>query len=124
MLSNRSMPRCTVIPELAYSEVGEASDWLCDVFGFTVRLRIASHRVLLNVGAGAVVLTEMAADQQTAHSAHSVMVRVDDVDRHHGRAKLRGVRILRPPYYREDIGDRWSEEDSDRLHSWGYLREG
>ena len=26
-------------------------------------------------------------------------------------------------YYREDIGDRWFEEDSDRLHSWGYLRE-
>jgi len=26
-------------------------------------------------------------------------------------------------YYRDDIGDRWSEEDSDRLHSWGYLRE-
>jgi phosphoribosylamine--glycine ligase len=26
-------------------------------------------------------------------------------------------------YYREDIGDRWLEEDSDRLHSWGYLRE-
>jgi len=25
-------------------------------------------------------------------------------------------------YYRKDIGDRWSE-DSDRLHSWGYLRE-
>jgi len=24
---------------------------------------------------------------------------------------------------REDVGDRWSEEDSDRLHSWGYLRE-
>lgn len=23
-------------------------------------------------------------------------------------------------YYREDIGDRWNEEDSDRLHSWGY----
>jgi phosphoribosylamine--glycine ligase len=26
-------------------------------------------------------------------------------------------------YYREDIGDRWFEEDSDRLHSWDYLRE-
>jgi len=25
-------------------------------------------------------------------------------------------------YYRKDIGDRWFE-DSDRLHSWGYLRE-
>ena len=26
-------------------------------------------------------------------------------------------------YFRDDIGDRWAE-DSDRLHSWGYLREG
>src|SRR5262249_12457476 len=25
-------------------------------------------------------------------------------------------------YYRDDISDRW-EEDSDRLHNWGYLRE-
>jgi phosphoribosylamine--glycine ligase len=25
-------------------------------------------------------------------------------------------------YYRKDIGDRWFE-DSDRLHTWGYLRE-
>lgn len=25
-------------------------------------------------------------------------------------------------YYRDDIGERW-EEDSDRLHTWGYLRE-
>lgn len=25
-------------------------------------------------------------------------------------------------YYRDDIGDRWSE-DSDKLHNWGYLRE-
>ena len=25
-------------------------------------------------------------------------------------------------YYRKDIGDRWFE-DSDKLHTWGYLRE-
>ena len=25
-------------------------------------------------------------------------------------------------YYRTDVGDRWFE-DSDRLHSWGYLRD-
>jgi phosphoribosylamine--glycine ligase len=24
-------------------------------------------------------------------------------------------------YYRTDIGDRWAE-DSDKLHTWGYLR--
>ena len=25
-------------------------------------------------------------------------------------------------YYRDDIGERWYE-DSDRLHTWGYLRD-
>jgi uncharacterized glyoxalase superfamily protein PhnB len=43
MLVNRSMPRCTVIPELAYPDVGEAIDWLCNAFGFTLRLRIAAR---------------------------------------------------------------------------------
>jgi phosphoribosylamine---glycine ligase len=36
--------------------------------------------------------------------------------------RLRNVMIPHM-YYREDIGDRWLEEDSDRLHAWGYLRE-
>ena len=33
MLPNRSIPRCTVIPELAYPELGKAIDWLCGAFG-------------------------------------------------------------------------------------------
>jgi len=35
-----------------------------------------------------------------------------------------GVKTIIIPnmYYRTDIGDRWGE-DSDKLHSWGYLRE-
>ena len=50
MLQNRSVPRSTVIPELAYDDVTHAADWLCDVFGFNVRVRIGNHRVQLNVG--------------------------------------------------------------------------
>ncbi len=39
------------------------------------------------------------------------------------QAYSRVKNILIPSmYYRDDIGDRWSE-DSDRLHNWGYLRE-
>jgi len=53
MLANRSIPRCTVIPELAYPDIGEAIDWLCDAFGFSLRLRIGNHRAQLNVGDGA-----------------------------------------------------------------------
>ncbi len=36
-------------------------------------------------------------------------------------ARLRNI-LIPNMYYRDDIGDRW-EEDSDRLHNWGYLRE-
>lgn len=97
MLTNRSMPRCTVIPELAYPNVADAADWLCEAFGFTVRLRIANHRIQLNVGEGAVVVTEGGDPASPDAPAHGIMVRVEDVDAHHARAAAHGARILRPP---------------------------
>lgn len=102
MLSNRSMPRGTVIPELAYPDVSEAAAWLCDAFGFTLRLQIANHRVQLNVGDGAIVVTERrqaeAPDATVAADAtHSVMVRVEDAHRHHEHARQRGALILQAP---------------------------
>jgi uncharacterized glyoxalase superfamily protein PhnB len=59
-----------------------------------LRLRVSNHRAQLNVGDGAVVLTEQRSGEK---HACSVMVRVADVDRHFERAKQRGARILRPP---------------------------
>jgi hypothetical protein len=59
MLSNRSIPRATVIPVLAYPDVNQAAAWPRDAFGFSVRLRIGSHRVQLNAGDGAVIVREM-----------------------------------------------------------------
>jgi phosphoribosylamine---glycine ligase len=42
----------------------------------------------------------------------------------HRRAYNRVRTVMIPNmYYREDVGDRCSEEDSDRLHNWGYPRE-
>ena len=63
MRPNRSMPGCTVLPELVYADVGAAADWLCAVFGFTERWRAGSHRVQLAVGDGAVALTEQRSGQ-------------------------------------------------------------
>ena len=96
MLSNRSIPASTVMPVLPYSNVGEAIDWLSDVFGFTVRLRIANHRAQLNVGDGAMVVTERPSGDG-GECAGLVLVRVDDVDRHHQHARGRGARIVRVP---------------------------
>src|SRR5262244_3341604 len=135
MLVNRSIPRCTVIPELAYPDVGEAIDWLCDAFGFTLRVRIGNHRAQLNVGDGAVVVTEQpggagrgspgtiaSPPSHQGELAHSVMVRVENVDSHHQRAAQHGARILRLPtdypygerqYTAEDLAShRWTFSQS------------
>jgi len=130
MLSNRSIPRSTVIPEIAYPDVLAAADWLCTAFGFAVRLYIGDHRVQLNVGDGAVILTEQ--EGTPGRDSHSVLVRVPDVDSHHEHARQNGAHVLRPPasypygerqYTVEDFaGHRWtfsqSIADVDPL-AWG-----
>ena len=45
MRDNRSVPPCAVIPVLTYPSPQEAAECLEKVFGFTVRLRIANHRL-------------------------------------------------------------------------------
>ncbi len=123
MRANRSIPRSTVIPELLYQDIGEAIDWLCRAFGFTLRLRIGSHRAQLNVGDGAVVLTELRVDDgKDSPGRSAVLVRVEDVNRLHERAKQHGARILRPPadhpygerqFTAEDLaGHRWTFSES------------
>jgi uncharacterized glyoxalase superfamily protein PhnB len=94
MLSNRSVSPCTVIPVLSYPDVGAAVDWFSKAFGFTVRLRIANHRIQLKAGDGCIVVAE---GNVPADSAHLVMVRVPDADSHHERARRHGAKILNPP---------------------------
>ncbi|HEX5830049.1 MAG TPA: VOC family protein [Gemmatimonadaceae bacterium] len=109
---NRSMPPSVVIPVLGYPDVPAAVEWLCRVFGFAERLRIADHRAQLSVGTGDVVVAGRHPGVD-AGAAHSVMVRVADVHAHHARAKAAGARILAPPtdypygerqYSAEDLG--------------------
>jgi len=87
------MPTSTVIPVLGYEDVGEAIAWLGRTFGFTERWRAGSHRAQLAVGDGAVALTERGGDARPAE----VMVRIDDLDAHHARARDNGAEILREP---------------------------
>jgi uncharacterized glyoxalase superfamily protein PhnB len=99
MLSNRSIPRATVIPVLAYPDVNQAAAWLCDAFGFSVRLRIGSHRVQLNVGDGAVIVREMRSNEvnEALGSGYSVTIRVEDADTHYRWARDHGARITEEP---------------------------
>ncbi len=91
MLTNRSIPDCPVIPELAYPDVAAAVDWLCKAFGFTLRVRIGNHRAQLNAGDGALVVRE------GKGGGDRVMIRVDDADAHCARAEGAGARIVQRP---------------------------
>ncbi len=95
MLSNRSMPEATVIPVLVYPDFTRAVDWLCDTFGFSLRLRIADHRAQLNVADGAVVVTSGSLGDRQGFG--SIMVRVKDVNFHYERSKERQARVLIMP---------------------------
>jgi uncharacterized glyoxalase superfamily protein PhnB len=114
MTTNRSMPPSVVIPELPYPDVRAAVDWLCRAFGFVERLQIANHRAQLLLGEGSVIVTQRGKDASTV----SLLVRVDNIDKHFEYAKQAGARIINTPedypygerqYTAEDIGGhRWT----------------
>ena len=121
MLSNRSIPCAIVIPVLAYPDVNQAAAWLCDAFGFSVRLRIGNHRVQLNVGDGAVIVREMRPNEVDAPLGvgHSVTIRVEDVDAHCNRASEHGARITQEPVT-HPYGERQYNADDLAGHSWTF----
>jgi hypothetical protein len=52
VIRNQSVPPSTVIPQVAYPDVRRAAAWLCDAFGFRVRLFVGNHRVQMHIGMG------------------------------------------------------------------------
>jgi len=111
MVTNRSAPPGPIVPRLIYEDAGKAIDWLCDTFGFEEILRWGEGDSLtaqLAAGEGAIFVSGArvghgAADRLSLRPprrdelSHSVMVRVEDVDRHYEHARERGARILLPP---------------------------
>ncbi|AXC12758.1 Glyoxalase family protein [Acidisarcina polymorpha] len=129
MRYNRSVPPCPVIPVLIYPDPGLAADWLVKAFGFTVRLRIANHRVQMRAGEGCFTIAE---GDIVPNRSSVVQVRVVNVLTHCERARKAGAKILTEPkdhmygerqYNAEDFyGHRWdfteTLEDVDP-ESWG-----
>lgn len=128
---NRTMPPCTVIPELVYDDVAEAIDWLCDAFGFTERWRAGDHRAQLSFEGGTIAVTEPRTSKALP-GPRSLLVRVADAGAHLDRARDRGARIIAEPrdfpygerqYTAEDpAGHHWtfSQSIADRApEEWG-----
>jgi uncharacterized glyoxalase superfamily protein PhnB len=117
---NRSIPNAAVIPELAYADVLGAAKWLCEHFGFQERLRIADHRVQLNVGVGgALVVTQRDPKSGNIDAAHSVLVRLENIDEHYRKVVSKGVHIVRPIKSYE-FGERQYTAQDFEGHIWTF----
>ena len=118
---NRSVPQATVIPVLAYEDVGQAVEWLCEVFGFRLRLRIGDHRAQLLFGDGAMIVNKRQEGEspRSIVMRHSLLVQVDDVDSHYAHALERGARILDAPtdYF---YGERQYNVEDLGGHQWTF----
>lgn len=129
MRPNRSVPPCPVIPVLCYPDPGVAADWLNTAFGFTVRLRIANHRIQMRAGEGCLTIRE---GTIVPNYSIIVQVRIEDALSHCARARQAGAIILTEPtdhmygerqYNAQDFyGHRWdfteTIADVDPV-SWG-----
>jgi len=140
MVVNRSAPGATVVPVLVYEDVGKAIDWLCNVFGFSERLRAGrpggpvSH-AQITFGGAAMMLGRQGAEflpPRAGEVTQYLVIHLDDVDGHYERAQKLGCRIIAPPrdqpfgerqYTAEDIGGhRWTFSQSVAdvpLEAWG-----
>ena len=116
MSNNRSMPPGVIIPELPYSNVVEAANWLCRAFGFRKRLQIGNHRFQLSFGEGAIVVTQK---DKNLNSTCTVMVSVTDVDKHYEHAKQAGAHIISQPtdYF---YGERQYVVEDPGGHRWTF----
>ena len=94
-----------MVPNLCYPDVTAAVTWLCDTFGFREVLRWGPEEnpaVQLVLGDGAIFVRGPREASPTAGAlraprddgwSHTIMVSVDDVDRHYRRSVERGAEI-------------------------------
>ena len=116
MRYNRSVPPCGVIPVLRYPDPSFAAEWLERAFGFTVRLRIANHRIQMRAGEGCFTIAE---GSVVPNQCCGVQVRIEGAREHCERARLAGAKILTEPVD-HNYGERQYNVEDFYGHRWDF----
>ncbi len=101
---------------LIYPDPTVAADWLSKTFGFTVRLRIANHRIQMKAGEGCFTIAE---GDVTPNNSHTIQVRIEDANAHSERARQNGAIILSEPND-EPYGERQYNAQDFYGHRWNF----
>jgi uncharacterized glyoxalase superfamily protein PhnB len=119
-----------------YDEAAAAIDWLCNAFGFEVRLKVEGEggrieHSELTYGDGLIMVAEAkgkfaqvrSPGQVAGANTQNMMVYVDDVEAHCKRAREAGARIVTEPKTSDYGEDYWTDrsyecEDVGGHHWW------
>lgn len=99
MRTNRSVPVDSVLPQIVYGDVDEASRWLSEAFGFSEHYRYGEPGspagAQMHLGAAWIMLHRAAegAPPVGERHTHTLTVFVEDVDAHFDRARAAGAEI-------------------------------
>jgi uncharacterized glyoxalase superfamily protein PhnB len=125
---------------LYYEDPRKAIDWLCDAFGFEVRLLVEGdggsvEHSELTFGEGLVMVSGtrpekypyMRTPKQAGGNTQNMMVYVDDVEAHCRRARAAGAEILSEPSVHDYGPEYWTDRgyecrDPGGHHWWFYQR--
>jgi uncharacterized glyoxalase superfamily protein PhnB len=124
---------------VVYRDAAAMIDWLCDAFGFEVRLKIegeggriehseltwgddglimvCSERLGADVRFGVQMLSPLTAIGNT----QSLMLYVDDVDAHCATARAQGAKIVDEPVVHDYGEDYWSDRSYGACDPEGHL---
>jgi uncharacterized glyoxalase superfamily protein PhnB len=122
-----------------YRDAAAAIDWLCDAFGFEVRLKVEGdngriEHSELTYGEGLLMVAQE--DVQSARSwkarmrspqslngaaTQSLMFFVDDVDTHCAHARARGAQVVEEPATHDYGEDYWSDRSYGVLDPEGHV---
>jgi uncharacterized glyoxalase superfamily protein PhnB len=124
---------------IVYQDAAAAIDWLCNAFGFEVRLKIEGDKGQiehseLTYGEGLIMVA-----QETPHTARgwkssmrspkslhgastqSVMFFVDDADAHCAQARAQGATIVEEPATHDYGQDYWSDRSYGAIDLEGHV---
>jgi uncharacterized glyoxalase superfamily protein PhnB len=123
---------------LYYQDAAKMIDWLCDAFGFTVRLKVEGENGRiehseLEYGDGLIMVgQEEAAGQvrfvrrrmsplSAGGNTQGLMVFVDDVDAHCAQARSRGAHIDDEPRVHDYGAEYWADRSYGAIDPEGHV---
>ena len=122
-----------------YQDAAAAIDWLCDAFGFTIRLKVEGdngriEHSELTYGEGLIMVGQESPDSErlwkrsmrspkslNGAATQSIMFFVDEAEAHCAHARARGARIVEEPATHDYGEDYWTDMSYGALDPEGHL---